>query len=92
VAIHVEVVVYGDPEVLDFSDFMYAFYVLEWETSLCSPVGALYSGAGRFFPLLFRRTLLRSSCRSLFLHCGLPPIVGLPLAFRSVAGGRRRRG
>ena len=46
--VHVEVVVYGDPEVLDFSDFLYAFYVPEWETSLWFPVGALYGGSVDF--------------------------------------------
>jgi hypothetical protein len=43
--IHVEVVVHGDSEILDFSDFFYAFDERERETILGSPVGALYVGA-----------------------------------------------
>ena len=44
VVVHVEVVVYSDPEVLDFSDLFYAFDMSERETCLCSPVGAHYLG------------------------------------------------
>ena len=44
VVLHVEVVVYSDPEVLNFSDLFYAFDMSERETCLCSPVGAHYLG------------------------------------------------